>query len=663
MGFNPNIRKTINQLAGKKLAELEEMQIYMSPQMGKYLSGLSGTLQGDHKKALKVEVIAGEKNGMTAMTDGDDIFINWQNELFSRYSTPESRFDAFLGGFYHEMSHVLFYDFNSYRIATRVIENGHFYGEEPVPENQEEETNLQELITAMNNPAYGRIFFRVWKDLDNILSDRHDEDAMIDSFGKLVKSGIFKIRESLSSYLSPFEELIALINQGKTDKLTAAYDAVLQLSRFGSVFMFNDSLWHSNEILRSLKQCAVVIEDAVCEDSLEKRYGFMNRIVLYLWPYIRELLEKAKSEGKNDPESANDVMDALKAAQQVPQSEHARNRKGSGTAKSAVGMTSGQNSGSAPTDENAGSNSILEGIKKDLAQDLAENEVEQQMAEDLLAQVKTVDMNSTHKNIKVDYRRTLDERAPDRCEEISQEIRPYTKHLISEMNKALADLQEGGLNKHRQFGRILIPNDTYRPDGRYYAKKNLPKDLPDMAISILVDNSGSMCGPRIDTARKAALLVYDFATELHIPVCVSGHTTKGKGVIFQIFSDYEKITGRDRERIAAMEAMNCNRDGMAIEIAANLLNRRPEAYKLLLIISDGQPNHHDYGGEAAAADIQSVIRRYRRQGIEIIAAAIGDDKELIEDIYTDGFIDISCLEKLPKVMAKVIRQRILYQMG
>lgn len=96
------------------------------------------------------------------------------------------------------------------------------------------------------------------------------------------------------------------------------------------------------------------------------------------------------------------------------------------------------------------------------------------------------------------------------------------------------------------------------------------------------------------------MLVYDFATELHIPVQVSGHTTDGGRVIYQVFSDFERVSSRDREGIAAMRAMNCNRDGMALEIAGKLLESRSENYKLLIIISDGQPNRAT----------RSVLKRY-----------------------------------------------------
>lgn len=236
------------------------------------------------------------------------------------------------------------------------------------------------------------------------------------------------------------------------------------------------------------------------------------------------------------------------------------------------------------------------------------------------------------------------------------------------MLDALRDLKEGYVRKHRQFGRTIIPNDAYRPDQRYFASKKLPQDLPDMAVSVLVDHSGSMSGTRIETAMKASLLLHSFCTGLNIPVAVAGHNAVngGGGVNYMIYADYEQISGKDRYRaskmaasIIRMKADHCNRDGLALKIAAELLSRRPEQVKLLMIISDGRPNHDGYGGEEAAKDIQGILRKSKQNGIEIIACAIGDDKDNIKAIYGDSFMDISDLARLPKTLVDIVKKRII----
>ena len=683
MGFNPDIRKEICRLANTRAAEMKEKSIYESVELNRYLSGLSGTLQGDPRKAMRIHIMSGGKEGMTACTNGGLIIMNWENELFSRYSSRETRFEAFLGGFYHELSHILFYDFDGSAEAERRLRAGLFYGEEPVPRSEEEERNLAELKAAMQKPEYQKVFSSIWGNLDNILADRHDEDRMTERYGRLVRGGIGKIRESIHSYLAPFEEMAGQVSDGKMEKLTPVLSAILQLSRYGSVFMYDSTLWGRDEILAAVRECITDVEDAVCEDDLRRRYACMNRIVLKVWPFIREIIEKIDGKSGQETEDGEDgqssaqapsddalnsVMEAISAASEnMTNASHPENRKTSQNAQNgskSANCSAGRDENRETEESGRASQSILGNVVNEIAVKEAEEETERAVAKDTVHRIETVDMNSSHSRFPLIAGRNLDRTEPERCREISDRIRPYTKRLCRYMEEALRDIRRGGTLKHRQFGRIFVPNDAYRPDGKCYAKRNVPGDLPDMAVSILVDNSGSMSDDgRIQAAREAALMVYDYATAVNVPVQVSGHTTCGQSVVYNVYADFERVTDRDRERIAAMEPGMCNRDGYAIEIAANLLSSRPESYRLLIIISDGLPNHIDYGGEGAAEDIRSIVRRYRKQGIEIIAAAIGSDSEQIGEIYGEGFLDISSLDRLPRTMAKLIQKRLLRQIA
>ena len=62
---------------------------------------------------------------------------------------------------------------------------------------------------------------------------------------------------------------------------------------------------------------------------------------------------------------------------------------------------------------------------------------------------------------------------------------------------------------------------------------------------------------------------------------------------------------------------------------------------------------HNKGAEA---DLRGIKNEYRKRGIVIFAAAIGDDKENIRRIYQDGFLDITKLEDLPKNMTQLVKQ-------
>ena len=306
---------------------------------------------------------------------------------------------------------------------------------------------------------------------------------------------------------------------------------------------------------------------------------------------------------------------------------------------------------------------LLNGIMQRIKQAKAEDQVSKDMDKDTCMVIHATDMNSTHKGRQTYVKRPTGT-APDlqnQYNAIFHGIANYSKLLQRNILNALRDLMEGGVTHHLQFGRILEVGSTYRPDQKFYAKKHQPEDLPDMAVSVLVDLSASMHGPRIEAARKATILLYDFCNGLGIPCMVAGHNNAVNGIEYTVYTDFNQVGNKDRLRLAQMapHPYAANRDGMAIEVSSNLLSKRPERIKMLIIISDGQPYDQNYGGEGAAQDIRSIIGRYRRKGIETFAAAIGTDKDRIRSIYGEGYIDITDLQKLPKMMTNIVKKRLL----
>ena len=122
---------------------------------------------------------------------------------------------------------------------------------------------------------------------------------------------------------------------------------------------------------------------------------------------------------------------------------------------------------------------------------------------------------------------------------------------------------------------------------------------------------------------------------------------------------FDRVGNKDKYRIIKARSNGNNRDGMAINVMVDQLDRRPEDIKMLIIVSDGRPNGDCYGGKAAEDDIKEIVSRARTKGIQVFAAAIGDDKKNIERIYGEGFLDIADLATLPKKMARLISKRII----
>ena len=122
----------------------------------------------------------------------------------------------------------------------------------------------------------------------------------------------------------------------------------------------------------------------------------------------------------------------------------------------------------------------------------------------------------------------------------------------------------------------------------------------------------------------------------------------GEPILATDASEYEGLLGRILEI----------RDGAALRFVAEQVSKRPEEIKLLILISDGQPAHHGYSGTAAEEDLRGIRKEYMKKGILFIAAAIGDDKQNIERIYEDSFLDITDLNQLPVKLTAVVKRHI-----
>ena len=45
--------------------------------------------------------------------------------------------------------------------------------------------------------------------------------------------------------------------------------------------------------------------------------------------------------------------------------------------------------------------------------------------------------------------------------------------------------------------------------------------------------------------------------------------------------------------------------------------------------------------------------------MEILGAAIGSDRDVIAKIYGDGFLDITDLSRMPKMLTSLVKKRLL----
>lgn len=286
-------------------------------------------------------------------------------------------------------------------------------------------------------------------------------------------------------------------------------------------------------------------------------------------------------------------------------------------------------------------------------------ELEQTRLRELNQEAQSISYGDIHKGVAIRVNR-MTEVPPEMVTQynaIAGPLLAISKQLQKSLLRQLRDQQRGGKQTGLLMGRRLDAHALFRNDGKVFTKNALPSQPPGMAVGLLLDESGSMSScDRATYARASAIILYDFCQALRVPVMVYGHSTGGSGVELYSYSEFDAIDRDDKYRLVDISARESNRDGAALRFVAERLSHRPEELKLLILVSDGQPADTGYYGTAAEEDLRGIQQEYRRKGVLFIAAAIGDDKEDIERIYGDSFLDITDLNQLPVKLTQVVKR-------
>ncbi|EME8072032.1 AAA family ATPase [Enterococcus faecium] len=244
--------------------------------------------------------------------------------------------------------------------------------------------------------------------------------------------------------------------------------------------------------------------------------------------------------------------------------------------------------------------------------------------------------------------------------ELHMQVMPIVESLSRQILELLDNEQTETYQKGKYEGQRFNASKVAYGDLRNFDKKNPPHEQPSLAVAVRIDESGSMIrDDRIEAAKKAAIAIAEFSKKVDIPLLIYGDTadrsSREKTSLFS-YKEFEDGFQWLNEKLVTMKPRQNNRDGAALRLAAEKLNRQSATTKLLLNISDGQPKAlPDYTGKKAKEDIQSVLKEYERQGILFVSAAIGQDKEEIKSIYGESrFVDITDLNKFPKQMIQLI---------
>jgi len=289
------------------------------------------------------------------------------------------------------------------------------------------------------------------------------------------------------------------------------------------------------------------------------------------------------------------------------------------------------------------------------------NEQKREFRKQLNKEARQSVQGSCHEDIKLIVHRP-EAAAQDREEYNSMiaTLMPVIRELIRKTNPLLEHEVSAEFAKSQLYGTKFCADQAASLDFRVFARKRPPEEEPSLAVALRIDESASMSAfGRLDAAKQAAVALYEFCTGCGIPIMVYGDTadrSKLEQMSVYAYVDFESKDADEKYALMNIQARSNNRDGMALRIISDRLLNAPQKSKLIISISDGQPKAMpDYSGEKAAYDMKDTLQEFRRKGIQFLAAAIGQDKEAIRELYgAENTLDITDLKQLPARLVQII---------
>ena len=151
--------------------------------------------------------------------------------------------------------------------------------------------------------------------------------------------------------------------------------------------------------------------------------------------------------------------------------------------------------------------------------------------------------------------------------------------------------------------------EAYQAVETVYSNK-FKRTTPGLDVCVLIDESGSMSGTNIASARKCAILLNEVFLRLkQCDFYVYGHTADNRHMGEVTINVYRDHWNRNRYALGKVESYSNNKDSVAIEETYKMVRKQTSKPLLMFVISDGAPNAYGLRGQPAVEEVKKVVNR------------------------------------------------------
>lgn len=706
--------KEIKRAIRKKRSNIHLKDIVKSKAFKDYITSGMLALFKKHKRNPNLEYVVyyNEADQTTAKTDNKKIVVNAANSLFTKRDDLDEPLsvsvDHILGVMLHEAGHVLYTNFSVLRKYKEQFRKGELIVSS-IKLSKEEKQSLKEINNLLNdnksNVVLGvsltktkAFIYNIFDWLNNAVEDGRIENILLDKdadFGGYC-NGLTCLRDKQR------EEIVG----SSIQDIQVYLNACFEYAKYGT------STTYAGNVFPELEMAKPIIDMMLdCKEAMKFTEYTVELICIAYPNLIKPLLTEETDDQDNDDQSNDNSQGNLdNDNDESSDSNNSDNNQSSGESGSDSDKSNTENNSSDGSEDNqedsdnndsqeeAGeddSNSQSDSNKEDELDDIMDNlpetsplpeydnmgvessdgglEEAMQPTPDFVGEAAK---ESVEKEVNDEINKMIsDSTAPLGCskttvvddlpyvvlssaqEDFLDDNRSLFKKIGREIENHLKSDMRTGSNKRKFSGKKFRAEKLVNRDYRYFENTATKRDIPETAVGILIDQSGSMYGKQIECARYAAMGMYKTLAELeHFDVAVYGHTGGYDEVIINRYIDFGFKPKKPIEMLAGMYANGGNIDEIAVTALGERLKSQMVDKKIMIIISDGLP--HSLIGHAETR-LRDLVKGYVKEGIHVFVAALGSDKANIDKIYEDvSFIDITDPSELPTNMLRAIKRTI-----
>lgn len=144
-----------------------------------------------------------------------------------------------------------------------------------------------------------------------------------------------------------------------------------------------------------------------------------------------------------------------------------------------------------------------------------------------------------------------------------------------------------------------------------------------VAVCVLIDESGSMSGERIEAARDTAVLLNETVGSIpQVELFIYGHTGDIRTSRSTELHVYREKGYSPKYALGSVRACCENRDGIAIYEVAQRVRKQTQLPVLFFILSDGAPCAGSYHGESAMNHVREMVNKVEAMQFNVVQVCI-----------------------------------------